>query len=226
MMLSIPAVISAEQLRQCRETLAAADWPDGRATAGYLATRVKHNRQLAPDDPLMARIGDLLVDALAANPAFISAALPLKVLPPRFNRYGEGDQYGNHVDNSVLSVRGAAVRIRTDISATLFLSEPDEYDGGVLVVEDSFGRHDVKLPAGHLILYPGTSLHRVTPVTRGLRFASFFWIQSLVRNDADRSLLLELDTAIQKLALQLPDTPQLAQLTGVYHNLLRRWAET
>jgi len=227
MMVQIPDVLTAEQVEHCRRSLLErGQWEDGRATAGHLAIRAKRNRQLQQNDPVGTEIGNLILDALAANPLFLSAALPLKVLPPRFNRYEDGGEYGVHVDGAILPVPGTPHRVRTDISATLFLSAPDDYDGGELVVEDTYGTHHVKLPAGHLVLYPGTSLHRVTPVTRGMRLASFFWIQSLVREDTQRALLFELDTAIQELSAQYPDAPQLERLAGVYHNLVRRWSDT
>ncbi|HEX6993267.1 MAG TPA: Fe2+-dependent dioxygenase [Gammaproteobacteria bacterium] len=227
MMVKIPDVLTAEQIEHCRRSLLERGrWEDGRATAGHLAIRAKRNQQLEPDDPVGTEIGNLILDALAANPLFLSAALPLKVLPPRFNRYENGGEYGLHVDGAVLSVPGTPHRVRTDVSATLFLSSPEDYDGGELVIEDTYGTQRVKLPAGHLALYPGTSLHRVTPVTRGVRLASFFWIQSLVREDAQRALLFELDSAIQELTARHPDAPQLERLAGVYHNLVRRWSDT
>ena len=226
MMQTIPEVLNAEQLRQCREALMKAEWSDGRLTAGHMAVKAKNNLQLAQDDPVARQIGDFILDQLSRNPRFIAAALPLKVLPPRFNRYEGGGNYGNHVDNAILSVPGTSHRVRTDISATLFFSEPSEYDGGELVIEDTYGTHAVKLPAGHMVLYPGTSLHRVTPVTRGARYAAFFWIQSMVRDDGERALLFNLDNAIQRLTEAQPDQPALSDLVGVYHNLLRKWAQT
>lgn len=226
MMLSIADVLTAEQVRECRQAFEQADWLDGRLTAGHQAVQAKANQQLAQDDPLAVQIGDFIVQRLGNHPQFVSAALPLKVLPPRFNRYSGGGTYGNHIDNSIFSVPGTPHRVRSDLSATLFFSDPDEYDGGELVVEDSYGSHRVKLPAGHLVLYPGSSLHRVEPVTRGTRYAAFFWIQSLVREDNQRSMLLELDKAIQALTLELPGSSELPRLTGVYHNLLRHWANT
>lgn len=226
MMLSIPDILTPEQVLQYRAALERGAWQDGRQTAGHIAQRAKDNRQLAQDDPLTIQLGDFILERLGANPRFVAAALPLKVLPPRFNRYDGGGTYGNHIDNAIFSVPGTPHRVRSDLSATLFLSEPDAYDGGELVVEDSYGSHSVKLPAGHLVLYPGSSLHRVMPVTRGCRFAAFFWIQSLVREDNQRSMLLELDETIQALGLQLPESPEVVRLTGVYHNLLRHWANT
>jgi PKHD-type hydroxylase len=226
MMLTIPDLLSPDQVRQCRQALEQAQWTDGRATAGHQALRAKNNAQLAPEDPVGRQIGDLILDQLGRSPLFIAAALPLKVLPPRFNRYAGGGHYGDHIDNAIFTVPGSSHRVRSDLSATLFFSDPETYDGGELVVEDTYGQHRVKLPAGHLVLYPGTSRHRVEPVTRGARLASFFWIQSLVRDDGQRSLLLELDTALQQLNGELPDHPALVQLLGVYHNLLRRWSDT
>ncbi|WP_440225189.1 Fe2+-dependent dioxygenase [Dokdonella sp. MW10] len=226
MLLHIPDVLNADEVRQCREALERAAWGDGRASAGHLAAKAKQNEQLPVDDPLAVELGNRLVDRLATVPRFMAAALPLRVLPPRFNRYTGGGTYGNHIDNAIFSIPGTPLRVRSDLSATLFFSAPDEYEGGELVVEDTYGTQRVKLPAGHLVLYPGTSLHRVEPVTRGTRYAAFFWVQSLVRDDTRRALLLELDDAIQRVGAQLPDDAAVASLTGVYHNLLRQWAET
>lgn len=226
MLLVIPDLLSPEQTRQCRDALARADWVDGRGTAGHAALKAKHNLQLAADHPLARQLGDLILEALTASPVFMSAALPLRVLPPRFNRYEGGGNYGFHIDNSVMNVPGAALRIRTDISSTLFFSDPDEYDGGELVIQDTYGEQRIKLPAGHLVVYPGTSLHQVTPVTRGARLASFFWTQSLVRDDAQRSLLYQMDRAIQSLTAKGGSDDEVSTLIGVYHNLLRQWSET
>ncbi|MCO5120281.1 MAG: Fe2+-dependent dioxygenase [Burkholderiaceae bacterium] len=226
MMFRISKLLTTEEVRACRQALEAADWTDGRATAGHLATRVKDNEQLAEGHPASQRLGELILQALGRNPEFLAAALPLKVLPPRFNRYRGGGQYGMHVDASVFSVPGTPHRIRSDLSATLFLSEPEEYEGGELTVADTYGEHSVRLPAGDMVLYPGSSLHRVTPVTRGTRLASFFWIQSLVRDDSQRTLMWELDGAIQALGQDIAGHPALDRLTGVYHNLLRQWAQT
>lgn len=226
MMITVPQVLTAEQVRHFRERLAQADWSDGRATAGHLASQVKNNLQLSEDAPASRELGDLVLQALGRHPLFLSGALPLKVLPPRFNRYEGGGTYGPHVDAAVFSVPGTPHRVRSDLSATLFLSDPDEYEGGELTVSDTYGEHSVKLPAGDMVLYPGSSLHHVTPVTRGTRLASFFWVQSLVRDDAQRALMLELDGAIQQLAVDAPGHPSLSRLTGVYHNLLRQWSET
>lgn len=226
MMSSIADVLTSEQLHQCRQALEQATWQDGRQTAGHIAVAAKSNQQLAQNDPLAQQLGDFILERLGQCPGFIATALPLKVLPPRFNRYAGGGAYGNHIDNAIFSVPGTPHRVRADLSATLFFSEPDEYDGGELVIEDSYGSHRVKLPAGHLVLYPSGSLHRVEPVTRGARLAAFFWIQSLVREDHQRGMLLELDKSIQALTRQLPESPELVRLTGVYHNLLRHWSQT
>lgn len=222
MMLEIPDLLTPEQLRQCRAALERADWQDGRQTAGHLAASAKANQQLAQDDPLAQQLADFILAQLGQNPRFMAAALPLKVLPPRFNRYTDGGTYGDHIDSAVFSVPGTPHRIRADLSATLFFSEPDEYQGGELVVQDK----RIKLPAGQLVLYSSGSLHRVEPVTRGARLAAFFWIQSLVREDNQRGMLLELDESIQALGRQLPESPEVVRLTGVYHNLLRHWANT
>ena len=225
MLLTIPNVLTGDQVAEAREHLARADWVDGRVTAGYQSSRVKDNRQLPEDHPAARTLGGMILAALQCNPLFMSAALPLRIFPPLFNQYGGGQSFGSHVDNAIRQVAGTGFRIRTDLSATLFLSQPDEYDGGELAVEDTYGVHMVKLPAGDMVLYPSTSLHHVRPVTRGARIASFFWIQSLVRDDADRTLLFDLDTAIQRLSAEAPDHSAAVQLTGVYHNLVRRWAE-
>jgi PKHD-type hydroxylase len=207
-----------------RGSLDQASWIDGRATAGYQSARVKRNLQLSESDPVADEIGDLILTALQKNALFMSAALPLRVFPPLFNRYEGGQSFGNHIDNAIRQT-STGHRIRTDLSATLFLSGPDEYEGGELLVEDTYGVHSVKLPRGHLIVYPATSLHNVRPVTNGARIAAFFWIQSMIRQDADRTLLFDLDSAIQRLSHDAPDHPCAVQLTAVYHNLLRRWAE-
>jgi PKHD-type hydroxylase len=225
MLLQIPNVLTADQVAHARQVLDRAPWIDGRVTAGPQSARAKQNLQLAEDSPASKELGDLILGALQRNALFMSAALPLKVFPPLFNQYAGGHSFGNHVDNSIRQVPGTPHRIRTDLSATLFFANPDDYDGGDLIVEDTYGTHSVKLPAGHMILYPSTSLHRVTPITRGARIASFFWIQSLVRDDGKRTLLFDMDTAIQRLAADVPDHPSTVQLTGVYHNLLRQWAE-
>jgi PKHD-type hydroxylase len=225
MLIQIPNVLSPAQLAECRKLLDAAHWVDGAVTAGHQSGRAKCNMQLPEDGAEAVRMGDLILAALERNPLFVSAALPLKVFPPLFNRYEGGQNFGTHVDNAIRQVKGTGHRVRTDLSATLFFSEPDEYDGGELVVEDNYGVQRVKLAAGHMILYPASSLHHVTPVTRGARLASFFWIQSMVRDDGQRTLLFDLDSSIQRLASEAPDHPSVIQLTGVYHNLLRRWAD-
>jgi len=224
-LLAIPELLNAEQVAQARQILQAAKWVDGRVTAGHQSARAKDNMQIPEDDPAARQLGDIVLSALGQNALFISAALPQRVFPPLFNRYQGGQSFGTHVDNAIRQVAGTGHRIRTDLSATLFFAHPDEYDGGELIVEDTYGAHSVKLPAGHMILYPSTSLHHVRPVTRGARISSFFWIQSMIREDARRALLFDLDAAIQRLNQDVPDHPSAVQLTGVYHNLLREWAE-
>ena len=225
MLLAIPEVLATDTLKEARRLLNEAEWVDGSVTAGHQSILVKDNLQLAEDHPAARRIGESILEALGRNALFISAALPSQVFPPLFNRYDSGQSFGTHIDNSIRQVTGTSHRIRTDLSATLFLSDPEEYDGGELVVEDTYGTHSVKLPAGHMIVYPSTSLHHVTPVTRGARICSFFWIQSMIRDDGARTLLFDLDVGIQRLNRDTPNHPSLVQLTGVYHNLLRRWAE-
>lgn len=226
MLLQIPGVLTDAQVVECRRKLDAAEWIDGRATAGHQSAQAKNNMQLPEDHPTAKQLGDVVLSALANNPLFISAALPLKIFPPLFNRYQGGQSFGNHVDNAIRQVRGTPHRIRTDLSATLFLAAPEEYDGGELSIEDTYGVQQVKLPAGHMVLYPASSLHHVRPVTRGVRIASFFWVESMVRDDGERTVLFDLDTAIQRIARDAPSHPGVVQLTGVYHNLLRRWANT
>lgn len=225
MMLRIPALLTPEEVRECRQAMEAADWQDGRTTAGHLAARVKSNLQLPVDSPLAQKMGTLILDKLSRNPLYLSAALPLRVLPPRFNRYEGGGTYGNHIDNALFVIPGTTIKVRTDVSTTVFFSDPDEYEGGELVVEDTFGHQSVKLAAGDAILYPGTSLHRVNPVTQGTRYASFFWTQSLVQSDEQRRLLFDLDQSIQQLTADCPDHPRLSALSGTYHNLLRMWSQ-
>ncbi|HYP28933.1 MAG TPA: Fe2+-dependent dioxygenase [Blastocatellia bacterium] len=225
MLMPIPDILTAEQAEQCRRALEESEWVDGRITAGHQSARAKDNQQLPEGHPVARQLGDLILAALERNPVFMAAALPLKVFPPLFNLYKDGQGFGTHVDNAIRQVTGTPHRVRTDLSATLFLTQPDEYDGGELLVEDTYGVHNIKLPAGHLILYPSTSLHRVRPVTRGMRIASFFWIQSMVRDDGQRTLLFDLDMAIQRINQDMPDHASTVQLTGVYHNLLRRWAD-
>ena len=229
MLIRIPDVLDAAQLAAARRMLEEAPWVDGKVTAGPQAAKAKDNMQIPEDHPAARQLGDMILRALGANPLFIAAALPHRIFPPLFNRYSGGQSFGTHVDNAIRQVGGTQLRIRTDISATLFLSAPDEYDGGELCVEDIYGIQKVKLPAGHMVLYPATSLHHVKPVTRGARVCSFFWIQSMVRSDAQRTLLFDLDMGIQRLDRELGKDPAAAQigvqLTGVYHNLLREWAE-
>lgn len=225
MLLQIPGVLSADEVAKCRAVLDATDWVDGKVTAGSQSGKVKVNRQLAEDNPVARQVGESILRILPKTPQFMAAALPRKVFPPLFNRYEGGGHFGFHIDNAIREVRGAGQVVRTDLSATLFLSSPDEYDGGELIVEDTYGTHSIKLPAGHLVLYPASSLHKVTEVTRGARVASFFWIQSMVRDDGQRRLLFELDASIQALSTAVPDHPSLIQLTGCYHNLMRRWAD-
>lgn len=225
MILQIPNVLTAAQVASCRAKLSAAHWSDGKITAGYQSAQAKHNLQLTEDDPLAREIGDLILAELGKNALFMSAAMPLKVFPPLFNCYQGGQSFGIHVDNAIRQVKGTPHRIRTDLSCTLFFSDPDEYDGGELLIEDTYGAHKVKLPAGHMVLYPSTSLHQVTPVTQGARIAAFFWLQSMIREDAQRTLLFDLDTSIQNLNQEFPGNQNAVRLTGIYHNLVRRWAE-
>lgn len=225
MLLTIPDLLSAEQVSSAREMLDAAEWVDGKVTAGPQSARAKRNQQLPEGSAAAEAVGDMILTALQRNALFVSAALPLRVFPPLFNRYQGGHAFGNHIDNAVRQIAGTGHRIRTDLSATLFLAEPGDYEGGELVVEDNYGVHRVKLPAGDMVLYPASSLHSVTPVTNGARVASFFWIQSMIRDDGRRTLLFDLDVAIQQLSRDVPAHPSVVQLTGVYHNLLRQWAE-
>lgn len=226
MLVHIPQLLNADQLKLVRARLDAADWIDGRVSAGYQGVKVKDNRQLPENGPAALELGDLVLAALERNPLFISATLPNRVYPPMFNRYEGGMSFGNHIDNGVRMLPGTGQKIRTDLSATLFLNAPQDYDGGELCIEDTYGSHAVKLPAGDLLVYPASSLHRVTPVTRGARLASFFWVQSMVRDDGQRRLLFQLDQAVQRLTATNADTAALLQLTGNYHNLLRMWSET
>ncbi|MGW8275150.1 PKHD-type hydroxylase [Xanthomonas axonopodis pv. clitoriae] len=227
MLLPIPDVLNPAQLSQLRAQLDVADWADGRITAGHQSAQAKDNAQLPEDSAVAREAGTLVLEALARSSTFFSAVLPRRIYPPLFNRYSGGQSFGYHVDNAVRydRSRGGAEAVRTDVSATLFLSEPDSYDGGELVIEDTYGTQSVKLPAGHLVIYPGTSLHRVMPVTRGARVACFFWAQSMLRDAAQRRLLFELDVSIRRLTQDTPGHPSLIQLTGVYHNLLRQWAD-
>jgi PKHD-type hydroxylase len=226
MLIAIPDLLSPAQLGDVCALIDAADWIDGNATSGQQSALAKRNQQLPEDSDAAKRAGAIVLDALAASPLFVAAALPLKVFPPLFNRYAGGQAFDTHVDNAVRIRRGSDFRIRSDLSATLFLADPDSYDGGELVVEGQFGGQSVKLPAGHMILYPASSLHHVTPVTRGERVASFFWIQSMIRDEGERRILFELDQAVQSVAADRGQGDgAVVQLTGVYHNLLRRWAD-
>jgi PKHD-type hydroxylase len=226
MLIAIPDLLDAAGVARVRSIIDAGEWIDGNATSGAQSALAKRNAQLPEDSAAAREAGALVLDALAASPLFVAAALPLKVFPPLFNRYTGGEEFGLHVDNAVRIRRGSDFRIRSDLSATLFLEDPAAYDGGELVIDDQFGEQRVKLPAGHMVLYPASSLHKVTPVTRGCRVASFFWIQSMVRDDGARRLLFELDQGVQSVAArQGQDDAAVVQLTGVYHNLLRRWAD-
>jgi PKHD-type hydroxylase len=228
MLLAIPDVLTPEQVAHARGLLDAADWADGKVTAGYQSAQAKDNAQLPEQSPVARELGRMILDALAKSDTFFAAALPKRIYPPLFNRYAGGQSFGYHVDNAVRYDRsgGGAEPVRTDLSATLFFSAPEEYDGGELIIEDTYGTQRVKLPAGGLVLYPSTSLHQVTPVTRGARVASFFWLQSMIRDDGHRRLLFDLDLSIRMLTRDHPGHPSLVRMTGVYHNLLRQWAET
>ena len=228
MLICVPGVLSKEDVADFRRIMEGSQWEDGRSTAGAQSAMVKRNEQLSPDSEVSRKLGNRIIAALTANPLFLSATVPQHIFPPLFNRYtaAEGHHFGIHVDNAVRGDRLTGLRIRTDLSVTLFLSEPEEYDGGELVIEDLYGSHEVKLPAGYLILYPASSLHMVTPVTRGARVASFFWVQSTIRHAHARSMIFDLDTAIQALVKRLGrDDPETIKLTGIYHNLIRYWAE-
>ena len=226
MLISIPDVLTKAQVADFRRVMAAQAWEDGRSTAGAQSAEVKQNEQLPPDGPVARKLGERLITALTANPLFIAAAVPLHIFPPLFNRYGPGQFFGEHVDNCIRGDRLTGLRIRTDLSVTLFLSEPDEYDGGELVIAEHGGEHSVKLPAGHLVLYPSTSLHRVTPVRRGVRTSSFFWVQSMIRDAQARRLTFDMDLALQNLVTRLGrNDPEVRMMTNIYHNLIRYWAE-
>ncbi|MDR6128940.1 PKHD-type hydroxylase [Sphingomonas sp. SORGH_AS802] len=226
MLIAIPDVLDPAGVARVRALIDAGDWVDGNVTSGPQAALAKRNEQLVEDQPAAREAGGLILDALGRSPLFVAAALPLKVFPPLFNRYAGGQDFGLHVDNAIRMKRGSDFRIRSDLSATVFLEDPHAYDGGELVIEDQFGPQVVKLPAGHMVLYPASSLHRVTPVTRGVRVASFFWLQSMVRDDGARRILFELDRGVQMVAAaQGQGEPATVTLTGVYHNLLRRWAD-
>lgn len=228
MLVCIPNILSKADVAEFRHIMDASDWEDGRSTAGAQSAMVKRNEQLPPDGEIARKLGHRIISALTVNPRFLAAAIPLHIFPPLFNRYAasDGHHFGVHVDNAVRGDSLTGLRIRTDLSVTLFLSEPEEYDGGELVIEDTYGSHEVKLPAGDIVLYPASSLHLVTPVTRGVRTASFFWLQSMIRDTHARSLIFDLDTTIQSLVARLGrDDPETVRLTGIYHNLIRHWAE-
>jgi PKHD-type hydroxylase len=226
MLICVPDVLNKAEVAEFRKVMDKAAWEDGRSTAGAQSAMVKSNEHLPPDSETSRSLGERVVRALAANPLFVSAAIPRHIFPPLFNRYGVGHHFGIHVDNAVRGDRLTGTRIRTDLSVTLFLSEPDEYDGGELIVDDHYGSHEVKLPAGHLVLYPATSLHTVTPITRGARVASFFWLQSMIRDSHARSLIFDLDATIQGLVERLGrNDRETVKLTGIYHNLIRYWAD-
>ncbi len=225
MLITIPNVLSLDQVNFFRQQLNQAEWVDGQVTAGYQGSLVKRNLQLSEKSPVAQMLGDHILTALERHPQFISAALPKRVYPPMFNLYGGGQYFGYHIDNAVRLVPGTGEKIRTDVSSTLFLSDPDEYEGGELCIQDTYGLHKIKLPAGHMVVYPSTSLHQVSPVTAGVRLASFFWSQSMIKDDGQRTMLYNLDQAIQKLTATGADPAALIEVTGTYHNLLRMWAE-
>lgn len=225
MLITIPQVLTAAQVQDCREALLRAQWESGQKTAGYLAQHTKSNLQLPINSALAQQVGDFLLHILQNNPTFVAAVLPAKILPPRFNCYQGGGSYGNHIDNAIFSLPQRDARLRSDVSSTLFLSDAQDYEGGELIIEDTYGSQSIKLNAGDLVVYPGTSLHRVNPVTKGMRLASFFWSQSMVRHAHQRRLLWDLDQSIQALAAKDATDPQVIRLSGVYHNLLREWAE-
>jgi PKHD-type hydroxylase len=226
MLVCVPNVLSKVEVAEFRGIMDDAMWEDGRSTAGGQSALVKDNEQLPPDGEVSRKLGARVIKALTANPLFISAAIPRHIFPPLFNRYATGKRFGIHVDNAVRGDRLSGLRIRTDLSVTLFLAEPEEYDGGELIVDDYYGSHEVKLPAGDLVLYPATSLHTVTPIARGARVASFFWVQSMIRDGHARSMIFDLDNAIQGLVKRLGNgDAEVVKLTGIYHNLIRYWAE-
>jgi PKHD-type hydroxylase len=226
MLLCVPDVLSPDEVADFRRIMDAEDWEDGRSTAGAQSAEVKQNEQLPPDGRTARQLGERIVRAITSNPAFISAAVPLHIFPPLFNRYGAGKYFGEHVDNCIRGDHLTGLRIRTDLSVTLFLSDPRDYDGGELVVEDYYGEHSIKLPAGHLVLYPATSLHKVTPVTRGTRVSSFFWVQSMIKDPLARRYTYDMDNALQTLVDRLGrNDPEVRKLTNIYHNLIRYWAD-
>ena len=225
MLLTVPGVLDRPSLERLRGLLGAAEWADGRITAGTQSEQVKRNRQLPESAPQASEARGIVLEGIARSGLFFTAALPQKVYPPLFNRYESGMDFGSHIDNAVRTFAQTGQHVRTDISVTLFLTQPEDYDGGELVVEDSYGSHSIKLSAGDMVLYPGTSVHHVRPVTRGTRAASFFWVQSMVRDDAKRALLFDMDGAISALRQAAGDTPPVIALTGTYHNLIRMWAD-
>ncbi|MGJ4910617.1 Fe2+-dependent dioxygenase [Bradyrhizobium sp. HKCCYLRH2060] len=228
MLICVPGILSKDDVADFRRIMDSSDWEDGRSTAGAQSAMVKRNEQLPPDSEVARKLGHRIISAMTANPRFLAAAIPQQIFPPLFNRYSaqSGHHFGIHVDNAVRGDKLTGLRIRTDLSVTLFLSEPEDYDGGELVIEDLYGSHEVKLPAGDLVLYPASSLHMVTPVTRGVRVASFFWLQSMIRDPLARSMIFDLDTTIQGLSQRMGrDDPEMVRLTGLYHNLIRYWAE-
>ncbi|MDF1813875.1 MAG: Fe2+-dependent dioxygenase [Verrucomicrobiales bacterium] len=229
MVITVPDLLTKDQLAEAKELLHSAEWVDGRVTAGHQSAMAKNNEQIPEGHPAAEKVGDMILRALGQNPMFLSSALPLRIFPPLFNRYSGGQTFGTHVDNAIRQIPGTPMRIRTDLSATLFFEDPDQYEVGELCVEDTYGVHRVKLPAGSMVVYPSTSLHHVTPVTAGTRLCSFFWIQSMIRDDSRRSLLFDMDRSIQRLNGELADhdaaRKSVVELTGVYHNILRQWAE-
>ncbi|MCP1242957.1 Fe2+-dependent dioxygenase [Acetobacter lambici] len=226
MLVHIPKVLTKEEVARFRQILEQQNWVDGKVTAGDQSAKAKYNLQIPQDSDAARHLGDLILQALGRNPLFHSAALPLRVYPPLFNRYDEGMQFDMHVDNAIRPIPDTGFRLRTDVSSTLFLSAPDEYDGGELVIQDTYGQQSVKLPAGDMVVYPSTSLHAVSPITRGSRWASFFWTQSMVRDDTQRALLYQFDNSIMETRKTLPDNhPAVLGLTATYHNLMRQWTE-
>jgi PKHD-type hydroxylase len=225
MMVHIPNVLTPDQVKRCREVMERTAWVDGRVTAGHQSEKVKNNLQLPETAPEARELGGMVMEALGRSSLFFSAVLPKEVFPPLFNRYDAGMTFGAHVDNAIRGYLNTPLRIRTDVSTTLFISAPEDYDGGELVVQDTYGAHAVKLPAGDMVVYPGTSLHRVNPITRGSRIASFFWTQSMVRDVTKRALLFDLDMSIIRLNQDHPEHPSIVELTSIYHNLLRQWTE-
>ena len=225
MIIVLEEVITPDEVKVIRQRLDKADWEDGKKTAGFLAKEVKDNLQLNPQSSLAMELGDFLRQVLRARPEYIAAALPAKILPPRFNRYENSGTYGNHIDNAIFNLPENQEIMRTDVSSTIFFSDPDEYEGGELMIEDTYGTHSVKLKAGDMVIYPGDSLHRVEPVTKGVRLASFFWTQSMIRQAHRRRLLWELDQSIQRVSVTENGLDEATALSGIYHNLIREWAE-